>query len=223
MPMNAPTPSPIPTRSPSPVHVKVCGITSIGDAELCIRLGASAIGLNFVPQSPRCIDATTARAISRAIGTRALVVGVLANLDGGAARKLRDEAELGCLQMHGDEPPDYLTPFLPHAYKAARIGCAEDVATAERYPGDYLLVDAKVSGQLGGTGVRLDPSLVAGLATRRRLVLAGGLRPDNVREAILAVRPWAVDVASGVEGAAGPRRKDPSKVADFIAEVRSAE
>lgn len=203
------------------VHVKVCGVTNVEDALACVSLGVSAIGLNFVPSSPRVIDVQIARAIADAVAGRALLVGVVANRTVEAMLLLREEALLGCLQLHGDEPPAALTPLLPHAYKAIRVGDAADVASADTYPGDHILVDAKVVGSLGGTGLRVDFALVAPLAVRRRLTLAGGLRPENVGEAIERVRPFAVDVASGVESAGDPRRKDRSAMAAFVAAVRA--
>jgi phosphoribosylanthranilate isomerase len=201
-------------------HVKICGVTTVEDAVACVDLGADAIGLNFVPASPRRVDVATARAISDAVGDRALVVGVVADLGQGQLERLRREANLGCLQLHGDEPPDALRPFLPHVYKAIRVGSVADVEAADRYPGEHILVDAKVTGALGGTGIRVDPTLVVSLARRRKLTLAGGLRPDNVADAIAVVHPFAVDVASGVERTDDPRRKDLDAVAAFVAAVR---
>lgn len=198
------------------MHVKVCGVTNVEDALGCVAAGVSSIGLNFVPSSPRVVSEETARAIAEAVGPRALLVGVVADLDVPAMLRLRERALLGCLQLHGDEPPEALVPLLPHAYKALRVADAADVARADAYPGEYILVDAKVGSALGGTGVRLDPALVVGLARRRKLTLAGGLRPDNVAEAISAVRPFAVDVASGVERPGEPRRKDLAAVAAFV-------
>jgi phosphoribosylanthranilate isomerase len=203
------------------VHVKICGLTSVDDALACVDAGASAIGLNLVPESPRCLSIEEAGRISDALGDRALVVGVVADLDLDTLLRLRAEARLGCLQLHGDEPPSLLERLLPHAYKALRVANADDVAAADRYPGDHVLVDARVDGRLGGTGHRVDPALVSGLAQRRRLTLAGGLRPENVAGAIVAVRPYAVDVASGVEVAGDPRRKDLAKVRAFVAAVRA--
>lgn len=202
------------------VHVKVCGVTNVDDALACVDAGVSAIGVNLVPASPRVVDVATARAIADAIAGRALVVGVVADLALETIERLRDDARLGCVQLHGDEPPELVEALLPHAYKAVRIGDASDVARAARYPGEHILVDAKVAGALGGTGVRVDPALVAPLARARRLTLAGGLGPGNVAEAIARVRPYAVDVASGVERAGEPRRKDPDAVAAFVAAAR---
>jgi phosphoribosylanthranilate isomerase len=205
------------------IHVKICGITRVEDALAAVDAGASAIGLNFVPESPRRIDETTARAIVEAVGDRALVVGVVADLDVAAMRGLRQEVGLGCLQLHGDEPPEALTPLLPHAYKAIRVATAEHVALADRYDGEHLLVDARVEGKLGGTGNRVDVALVAPLARRRKLTLAGGLTPSNVAAAIDAVAGLhCVDVAGGVELDGDPRRKDEAKMRAFVAAARSA-
>lgn len=202
------------------VHVKVCGITNVEDARACVAAGVSSIGLNFVPSSPRFVDVVTARAIADAVDV--LVVGVVADLTMEAMLRLRDEAKLGCLQLHGDEDPSLLVPLLPHAYKAIRVADADDVARADLYPGEHVLCDAKVEGVLGGTGKRVDPALVSSLARRRKLTLAGGLRPDNVAAAVQAVRPFAVDVASGVEREGHPRAKDHDAIRAFVAAVRNA-
>ena len=202
------------------VHVKICGVTSIADALACVDAGASSIGVSFVPSNPRCVSVETARAISVAVGERALVVGVVADLELDAMRKLKGAAELGCLQLHGDESPVVLAALLPHAYKALRIAGEWDVARAGLYPGEHILVDAKVEGALGGTGRVFDWDLVRDLATARRLTLAGGLTPENVAAAVRAVHPFAVDVASGVE-AGSPRKKDLSRVRDFIEAAHS--
>lgn len=202
------------------MHVKVCGVTTVEDALGCVAAGVSSIGLNFVPESPRRVSVETAKAIAEAVGKRALVVGVVADLPLAALLELRESAKLGCLQLHGDEEPDALLPLLPHAYKALRIGDADDVRAAERYPGEYLLVDAKVPGALGGTGKTLNFSLVAKLAETRKLTLAGGLTPENVADAVRAVRPFCVDVASGVE--LRPGVKDLERVKAFVRAAREA-
>jgi phosphoribosylanthranilate isomerase len=200
------------------VHVKICGVTTVSDAVACAELGASAIGVNFVPSSPRRVTIERAREISRALrATKSLVVGVVADLDVATMQALVRDAELGCLQLHGDESPEVLTPLLPHAYKAVRIATADDVARARAYGGDHLLADAKVAGVLGGSGEIFDWSLVKELARERRLTLAGGLRPDNVARAVREVDPYCVDVASGVESAPGV--KDLEAVQSFITEA----
>lgn len=199
-------------------HVKICGVTTVADAVACADLGASAIGVNFVASSPRAVTVEQARAIARAVPS-VLVVGVVANLDVDAMRELVRDAELGCLQLHGDEEPEALVPLLPHAYKAVRIGGADDVARARSYGGAHLLVDAKIEGVLGGTGHAFDWMLVRDLARERKVTLAGGLRPENVAAAIAAVDPYCVDVASGVEREPGV--KDVDAVRAFIAAARA--
>lgn len=199
--------------------VKICGVTSPADAEACAKLGANAIGVNFIPSSTRCVTPEVARSIARALaGSKVLVVGVVADMSVSDMKTLVADAELGCLQLHGDESPEAVAAVLPHAYKAVRIAAPDDVATARRFPGEYLLVDAKVEGALGGTGRTFDWPLVADLAKERKLTLAGGLTPDNVGLAIRATRPYCVDVASGVE--AEPGKKDLARVRDFIAAAR---
>ncbi len=207
------------------VHVKICGLCSPGDAAACVDLGATSIGVNFVPSSPRVVDIPTALAISRAAhaaSPRAVVVGVVADLCLEEMRALLLAAELDCLQLHGNEPPAALLPLLPHAYKAVRIASAADVTLARSFPGEHILVDAKIEGILGGTGATFDWSLVESLARDRRLTLAGGLTPDNVARAVAALHPYCVDVASGVEPPGCPGVKDLSKVRAFLAAVHHA-
>ena len=204
------------------VHLKICGITSVEDAELVVENGASAIGLNFVESSPRVIDVETARRIVERVGARTLTVLVVADRGAGELRELLRATGARCLQLSGDESPELVSELLPHAYKGVRIGSAADVTRAALYPGEHLLVDARVEGKLGGTGKTLDWTLVEPLARARKLTLAGGLRPSNVADAIRAVRPFCVDVASGVEREGDPRRKDPEKVRAFRRALESA-
>jgi phosphoribosylanthranilate isomerase len=201
------------------VHVKICGVTTPGDALLCVDAGASAIGVNLVEGSPRRVDVGTARGIAEAVSGRALVVAVVRDRSIAEMRDLVARTGCGCLQLHGDEPPEVLAALLPHAYKAIAVAGPEDVARAAAYGGEYLLVDAKTAAGSGGTGKTFDWSLVAALARTRKLALAGGLTPENVAAAARAVRPHTVDVASGVEAAGDPRKKDPAKVRAFIAAV----
>lgn len=202
------------------VHVKVCGVTSVADAEMCLELGVRSIGVNLIPESPRYIDERTAKEIAAHVGTRALMVGVVANRSPEDMLGLRARTGIVCLQLHGDEPPASLEPLLPHAYKAIRVAGPGDVEAARAYGGEYMLVDAKVAGTLGGSGKTLPWDLVVRLAQERKLSLAGGLTADNVADAIRVVRPFCVDVASGVE--ASPRSKDRARVAAFMAAVRQA-
>jgi phosphoribosylanthranilate isomerase len=202
-------------------RVKICGVTNAEDARMCVDAGADAIGLNFVASSPRRVTEEAARAIADAVRRdHVLVVGVVANLSADEMIALRDRVGLGCLQLHGDEPPEALAPLLPHAYKAIRVATAADVARADAYGGDYVLVDAKQPSSLGGTGKTFDWTLVTAIAKRRKLTLAGGLHEGNVAEAIRVVSPYCVDVASGVEAPGDPRKKDPARVRAFVTRAR---
>jgi phosphoribosylanthranilate isomerase len=199
-------------------RVKICGVRTVADAMACVEAGADAIGVNFIETSPRRVEGARAREIVDAVGGRSLVVGLVAGMRLDAMRALRDETGVGCLQLHGDVDGAALSALLPHAYGAVPVATADDVARADALPGDYVMVDAKVAGALGGTGKVFDWSLVVELAKRRRLVLAGGLTPANVASAVAQVHPWCVDVASGVESAPGV--KDMTKVRTFIEEAR---
>jgi phosphoribosylanthranilate isomerase len=194
-------------------RIKVCGVTHIADARMCVEEGVDAIGVNFVAGSPRCIDVARAREICDAVGGRALIVGVVANLDVATMIALRQRVALGCLQLHGDEPPDALAALLPHAYKALR---ASDVAREGDYGGEHILVD----GPQPGSGLSFDWSIVSALARRRRLTIAGGLHAGNVGEAIAIAAPYCIDVASGVESPGDPRRKDVARVRALVRAVR---
>ena len=202
--------------------VKICGVTTVDDAVACVLAGADAIGVNLVASSPRCVDAERAREIARAVAERASVIGIVANASDEAMRALLMQSELTLLQLHGDETPKALAGLLPLAYKAVRIGTREDAVLAARYGGDTLLVDAKVEGALGGTGATFDWSLVADLARARKIILAGGLNPENVEAAARAVKPYGVDVASGVEKKSDPRAKDLDRVRAFIERAKGA-
>ncbi|HEY8040743.1 MAG TPA: phosphoribosylanthranilate isomerase [Polyangiaceae bacterium] len=203
-----------------PPRVKVCGVTTVEDALACVDLGVDSVGVNLVASSPRRVDEATATAIARAVGGRTLVVAVVAGMSVDAMRALRDRTGAGCLQLHGDESAADVAALLPHAYKAVRVGGAADAVLAGAMPGEYVMVDARVEGALGGTGQALDWRLVVELAKRRKLVLAGGLTPENVAAAVAMVSPWCVDVASGVESAPGV--KDRRKVQRFVDAAKSA-
>lgn len=202
------------------IHTKICGITRESDVDVCLAAGVSAIGLNFVTTSPRHVSVAIARELARRAGTGLLVVGVVADMPVEAIRELLREVPLGCVQLHGEEDPALVASLLPHAYKAVRIANEADVATVDAFPGEHVLVDAKVDGVLGGSGARVPPQLVRCLATRRKLTLAGGLTPENVADAVRVVRPYCVDVASGVEHE--PGIKDQDKILAFVRESHAA-
>jgi phosphoribosylanthranilate isomerase len=202
------------------VRVKICGITSVEDALATVEAGADAIGLNFASSSPRRVTTALASAIVRALPAHVVTVGVFVDADKGELRRTIDAVGLRCIQLHGDETPELLFDFLPHAYKAIRVRGPGSLLDAARYPGDHILLDAYVAGVAGGTGARFDWTLAAELARSRHLTLAGGLTPENVAEAVRAVRPFCVDVASGIE--VSPGKKDHEKLRSFITHAKAA-
>ncbi len=203
------------------VRVKICGVTTAADGRMAAELGADAVGLNFHARSPRSVTPEAAAAIVRALPPFVATVGVFVDPSPEFVVSVLEVAPLDSLQFHGDEPAAFCRGFGRPYVKALRVGADFRFAPfSRRYPdAQALLLDTWVANRPGGTGEAFD--WTAWPRSRRPLILAGGLRPDNVAAAINATRPWAVDVASGVEGAA-PGRKQRAKVARFLAEVRDA-
>jgi len=198
------------------VRVKICGLRSVAQASAAEAAGADLLGLNFWPGTPRRIDVETAAAIVAA--TSVPCVGVFVDASVDEVRRVRAATGLRWVQLHGEEPPETLAALQPEAYKALGVASAKDVAAAARYGGEEVLLDARVPGAPGGTGVAFDWSLAVALAKERRLILAGGLRPENVAEAVRRVQPWGVDVASGVESSPGV--KDEAAMRAFVAAAK---
>ena len=204
--------------------VKICGITSVDDALLAIAAGADALGLNFVPSSKRVVDVATAAHIAESVGDLVELVGVVANRPVSELEDLRRATGIRWLQLHGAETPADLQTLLPEAFKAVAIGGTEDVERAASYGGERLLLDAKSpSGELGGTGTRFDWSLAKPLIQARQVIMAGGLYPDNVGEVVRTLKPFGVDVASGVELSGNPRKKHQGLLRSFVYAVRAAD
>jgi phosphoribosylanthranilate isomerase len=199
-------------------RLKVCGITRADDAELAVEAGAWALGFILWPGSRRFVEPAMAAGIARSIRRRVELVGVFVNPTLDEVAHAADLMGLTHLQLHGDEGPSFCTAAAQRTgarvIKAVRVRSRADVVDAERYHTDLHLLDSP------GNGRTWDWELAAGRRTRTPLVLAGGLTADNVGEAIAAARPWAVDVASGVEAAPGV--KDAAKVRDFAAAVARA-
>lgn len=199
-------------------RVKICGITRVGDGEAASAAGADAVGLVFYPPSPRAVDVETAVAIRRALPPFVTVVGLFVN---AAAEKVTEAARrvpLDLLQFHGDEPPAACAEFGLPFLKAVRVDEKVDLeAEARRYREASALILDTPDGRLwGGSGRTFDWSLVPE-AIGKPVVLAGGLTPENVAEAVARLRPYAVDVSGGVESA--PGIKDAGKIVKFIREV----
>jgi phosphoribosylanthranilate isomerase len=201
------------------VKVKICGVCSADDARAAVEAGADFLGLNFHPGSPRCVTVEVAAEIARAVPGTALV-GVFVDAPRARVEEVAAGVGLAALQFHGAEDPEYCRGWAWRTIKAIRAEPDADLpALARRYPSDFLLLDSFAPGRAGGTGVPLDPAAARGLPPGR-LFVAGGLRPDTVADVVRAVRPFAVDVASGVEER--PGRKDHAKVEEFIRRAKSA-
>ena len=204
-------------------RIKVCGITSRDDAVLAVEAGAWAVGCILWPESPRACDPAEAARIATAVRRRAHVCGVFVNATLDDVAGLADGIGLTMIQLHGDEGPAFCSEVARRTgakvVKAAPVRGIADIRALETFHTDYHLLDAHRSGMRGGTGETFDWDLVRTRRSKIPLVLSGGLRPENVAGAVAAVRPFAVDTASGTE--ASPGVKDPEKVAAFVAAVRS--
>jgi len=205
------------------VRVKICGITKLEDARLAVELGAYAIGLNFYSQSPRSITPAAAADLIDRLPPLVTTVGVFVNWDAEPIVVLSRALRLSAAQLHGDESPSLVDTVTEHVQviKALRIGQGTPPPPYAKYRSAAgLLIDAAQPGQFGGTGTTANWHLARTVAQSHRVILAGGLSPENVGEAIRVVRPYAVDVASGVESR--PGRKDPAKLRAFFDEVARA-
>ncbi|MEQ8860207.1 MAG: phosphoribosylanthranilate isomerase [Pseudomonadales bacterium] len=203
-------------------RIKICGITRQRDADAAVHAGVDAIGLNFAPVSPRRVDVATAARIAASVGTAVKRVGLFVDPAPAEVVRVLDQVELDVLQFHGDESGDFCRSFDAPFMKVLRVREPLDMAAIE---GEYagaccLLLDAFVPGVPGGTGQRFDPGLWPAPGSLP-LVLAGGLTPDNVAQAIRRLAPWGVDVSGGVEG---PRKgeKDQDRIEKFVSEVKRA-
>ena len=205
-------------------RVKICGITRLEDAELAASLGAWALGFILWPQSKRAVEEAVAAGIARRVRRQAELVGVFVNPTLDEVTHAAEAIGLTHVQLHGDEGPSFAAEVARRTgakiIKAARVAGASDLQSLERFRTDFHLLDTAAEGVQGGSGQTWDWSLAAQRRSKVPMVLSGGLTPENVAEAVALVRPWGVDVASGVESAPGV--KDPDKVARFVKNVRSA-
>ena len=200
-------------------QVKICGVTNVADALAAAEAGADMIGLNFYEKSPRHLSLATAAEISRALPPFVLRVGVFVNPEESQVVEAIAACGLNLLQFHGDEESNFCTQFGLMSVKALRVRDAESLQTLENFNTDAFLLDAYSKSGLGGTGEKFNWNLaVAAQKFGKPIFLAGGLSPENVADAVKQVRPFAVDVSSGVESA--PGKKDAAKVRAFIASVR---
>ncbi len=203
------------------VRIKICGITRLEDALLALELGADALGFVFAEGSPRRLTPEQGRGITAELPPLCARIGVFADEAPRAMEAAALVAGLTCLQLHGDETPETCRALTLPWYKAHRVGDGFDLERLRRFGGPAFLLDAAAPGVRGGSGRTFDWSIARQAAAYGRVILAGGLTPDNVEDAITAARPYAVDVSSGVESA--PGRKDRRRLQLFIERVRQTE
>ncbi len=202
-------------------QVKICGVTNVADALVAAEAGADMIGLMFYDGSPRHITLATATEIARALPPFVLRVGVFVNPTEAQVMEAIAACGLNLLQFHGDEYSAFCTQFGVMSLKAIRVQSVESLQTLANFHTDAFLLDAYSKAGLGGTGEKFNWELaIEAQKFGKPIFLAGGLTPENVADAVKQVRPFAVDVSSGVESA--PGKKDASKVRAFIAAVRAA-
>jgi phosphoribosylanthranilate isomerase len=195
--------------------LKICGLTTEDDAAHAASAGATMVGVVFAPASPRCVTPDRAREIVRAVPVHVPVAGVFVNASIDEIVAAVAHTGIRVVQLHGDEPERYAAALKMPLLRAAGVE-----VSVEAWPQATLLLDATSGPQRGGTGVRVDWNRAMAVARRRKVVLAGGLTPENVAEAIATVRPCGVDVSSGVE--ASPGVKDHVKVSRFLNRAREA-
>jgi phosphoribosylanthranilate isomerase len=201
------------------VFLKICGITRLTDARHAVDEGATALGFVFWPRSPRYVTPDRAAEIVAELPSEVLAVGVFVNEPVEGIRRIAAEAHLSAVQLHGDEPPAYADALAWPVLRAVTLETAPEACDAWASE-TTLLLDAADPERRGGTGITVDWPRAASVARQRRVVLAGGLTPGTVSEAIATVRPYGVDVSSGVEESPGV--KDFAKVAEFLASAREA-
>lgn len=201
------------------LFVKICGITNLEDAEHAVRCGADAVGFNFYTKSPRWIKPEDAAEIIRQLPEHISKIGVFVNASRKFIHNVIGIAKLSAVQLHGNEGPDDLIDYEVSAIKAFRVTKDFDVAVMRNYVVDAFLLDTYQKGAYGGTGQTFDWHIAVKAKEYGRIVLSGGLTPDNIEAAVRYVQPYGVDVCSGVE--ASPGKKNPNKVRDFIARAKS--
>ena len=206
------------------MRVKICGVTNLDDAAEAVLLGAWAIGLIHYDESPRAVESAEAVRIAAAFRRKCEVVGVFVNPELGAVAKAVEDAGLTMVQLNGEEGPSFCAEVARKTgvkvVKAVHVSSAADIHAAETFRTDFHLFDKRGKGLWGGSGESFDWGLLKERRSQVPAIVAGGLRPENVAEAIAATHPYAVDVASGVE--AEPGRKDHAAMTAFFEAAQAA-
>jgi phosphoribosylanthranilate isomerase len=202
-------------------RIKICGITHLTDALTAVEAGADALGFNFVPDTPRFVKPDQVAAIVAELPPFITTVGVFASKDAAKLSTIANQCRLDAIQLHADVTPEFCRNLDRRVIKAVRVKDESSLSILSDYDVNAFLLDAYVEGMMGGTGHVFDWDLALKAKNYGQIIVAGGLNPDNVAQAVRHVKPYAVDVSSGVESQ--PGRKDPDKVRKFIDAVRSVE
>jgi phosphoribosylanthranilate isomerase len=202
-------------------RIKICGTINLDDALMAIEAGADALGFIFVPNTPRYIHPDQAAKIIEDLSPFITVVGLFVNADPEDIAATADQCHLDMIQLHGDESPGFCQALNRRLIKAFRVKDESSLSRLSDYRVSGYLLDTYVEGAMGGTGKVFDWNLAVKAKQHGRIILAGGLNPNTVPSAIRQVRPYGVDVSSGVE--ANPGHKDPAKVKAFIRAVREVD
>lgn len=203
------------------MRVKICGLTSVEDAVAAVEAGADAVGFVLYKESPRCISVDQAQEIIRHLPPFVTTVGLFVNQPTHWVRVMADRCGVDTFQFQGDETPEYCEGFSQRAIKAIRVRDGTSFNRMAEYRVRAFVLDAYREGEYGGTGQTFDWDLAVTAKAHGRIILAGGLTPDNVADAIRRVRPFAVDVSSGVEGSVRGV-KDHGKIRAFIQAAKGA-
>ena len=200
-------------------RIKICGTTNLDDALMAVEAGADALGFIFVPNTPRYLHPDEAAKIIEELPPFITTVGLFVNAEQSEIDTIANDCSLDAVQLHGEESPELCLALNRRVVKAFRVKEESSLSRLHDYHVSAYLLDTYVKGAMGGTGRVFDWNLAVKAKQYGRIILAGGLNPDNIASAILQVRPYGVDVSSGVE--VSPGCKDPAKIKAFISAVRA--
>jgi len=203
----------------SRTRIKICGITNMEDAEAAVGFGADALGFIFYKGSKRYIDPETAGDIISNLPPFLTTVGVFVNQDLDEIIEIKDKTSINAVQLHGDEDPQFCNSVPTKVIKVFRVKGTLDPGKVAQYPVQAILLDTYSDDEYGGTGRSFDWGIIEEMSHPKKVILSGGLTPENVAEAVRIVKPYAVDVSSGVE--ATPGKKDHQKLKNFIEAIKN--
>ena len=203
----------------SSTKIKICGITNMEDAQVAADFGADALGFIFYKESKRYVDPQVAMSIISSLPPFITTVGVFVNQELDEISQIKETTGIQVVQLHGDETPEFVSSIPFNAIKAIRVKDKSDLDKVAQYAGQAILFDTYSDKEYGGTGESFDWSILNDMSSTKKIVLSGGLNPENILEAVKIVGPYAVDVSSGVEDK--PGKKDHTKIKRFIEAIKN--